>query len=65
MKKIKEISKKITDIQAGIILLLIYFILVPLFRIPVRPKKTNTKKKSRWFKWQIKSNSLEDMRRQY
>lgn len=63
IKYLKIISKKITSVQAVLLLGIIYYLVLPIFW-SIRPgKKSNTK--PGWKKWHIKLDTLSDARKQY
>lgn len=63
MKQIKAFARKIADFQASIILSLFFFILTPIFALIVKNKRK--KETSTWLHWDIPSDTLDDVRKQY
>ena len=56
--------KRLADFQAKIILALVFILLLPVFALI--HKMINQKKGNNgWIDWKIKSDSLEDLKRQY
>ena len=62
MTLFKSLSAKILVLEAKLILYLLYFLILPFFSAIDRLLKG--KSKSGWSSWQIKSDSLEDLKRQ-
>lgn len=63
MKQIKAFLRKIADFQASIILSLFFFLLTPIFALIVKNKQK--KEASTWSHWDIPSDTLDDVRKQY
>lgn len=63
MKLIKAVTRKIADFQAVIVLSLFFFLLVPIFALVV--KFIQKEDKLTWTPWDIPSDTLDDVRRQY
>lgn len=63
MKQIKAFARKIADFQAGVFLSLFFFLLVPVFALIVKNKRK--KETSTWSHWDIPSDTLNDVRKQY
>lgn len=63
MRLLKKFSKKLADIQAFIILSVIYFTVASIFSLIMKHKEN--KEKFSWEKWTIPSNTIEEVRRQY
>lgn len=60
---IKKLSLKLAEYQARLILSLIYFIVTPLFAVIF--KLTRPKSKDGWVRWKIRSDSLDDLKKQF
>lgn len=63
MKLIKTFARKIADFQAVIVLSLFFFLLAPIFALVV--KLIQKEDKPTWTPWDIPSDTLDDVRRQY
>lgn len=63
MKLIKTILNKIADFQATVFLSLCFFLLVPIFAFIV--KSRTREEKSTWSSWDITSDTLLDVKKQY
>lgn len=59
----KRVGLKIADFQSRILLSLLYFVFLPIFALITKRQKNNNK--SFWYKWTIKSNSIDELRKQY
>ncbi len=66
MKYFKKISKKIADFQSKVILTLVFFIILPPFALISKALSKKSKfRGSNWSLWDLKSDSLEDVKKQY
>lgn len=63
MKLIRTFSRKIADFQATVFLTLCFFLLVPLFALIA--KSSRKADKPIWTSWDMLSDTLDDIRRQY
>lgn len=63
MKLIRSFTKKMADFQATIFLSLCFFLLVPIFALIVKSSKKRDK--LIWTSWDMPSDTLDDVRRQY
>lgn len=63
MKRLKAISKKIGDVQAFVLLSVIYFILVPVFALVLKTKEKAGKLS--WDKWSMPSDTISELKKQY
>lgn len=62
MKFIKKVAEKIANIQAWLLLTVIYFTILPIFALLLSLQKKRLK--SGWLKWRIKSDTLQDLQKQ-
>ncbi len=67
LEKLTALSQKAFNIQAQILLSLIYFLILPIFVLLFKLIRTpkNDHKKTAWEDWVIKSETLEDLKRQF
>lgn len=59
MTSLKKLGQKVSEVQARVILAIIYILMAPLALIKKEPKKHN------WDNWDLSSESIEDLKRQY
>lgn len=65
MKTLRNISKKIAQIQALFILTIIYILFVPFFVLLFRYFKGKTRSKTAWSSWKNPTNTMHDLKRQF
>lgn len=63
LKLLKFVGKKMADFQSAVFLSLCFFLLAPIFALTA--KLTEKKDKLTWIPWNIPSDTLDDVRRQY
>lgn len=64
MNIFKKFVQKITDVQAKLILSFVFLLILPLFAILFKMLKKGDFKSS-WAEWILKSDSLEELKKQY
>lgn len=63
LKLLKFVGKKMADFQAALFLSLCFFLLAPILALIVR--LAGKENKSTWIPWNMPSDTLDDVRRQY
>lgn len=64
-KAFKQFSKKIAHIQTFIVLTIIYVVLVPFFALLLRIFKRNIQEKNSWSLWKLRSDTIDDIKKQF
>lgn len=59
----KRISFKIAEFQSRILLSIFYFTFLSIFALIIKSHKNENK--SFWYKWTLKSNNINDVKKQY
>lgn len=65
IEKFKSFSKKISDIQAFIILSVFFFILIPIFSLILKTKRKEIEEELSWKKWSTPSDTIAQVKNQY